>query len=333
MKSDTFLNDTDSDDEEYSSDSSGDLPKNNNIGIFYKFPKEDIQGERFIDQSLMSTYEEVRGKLFSKPIVQGRLCIDSNNYSSVSNFNSSNYFATFADIKSVIGFTLKKACIRVPQYNVNKTNNIVKFKIEDSETIHTITIRPGYYNVTELATAFQETSDTKAQRVDSNALTVTYYNSSSSTITAGESGMIFKLVHSSNIKLLWNNDNITKGAAKLLGFYPIESLSYTTTHHSDKPLDFSQHHVDLCIPEIPDIACKRTIANGGEKNIIERIPLTYSTGSYQYYEPDNFAVNYFTPIKLDKLNIQLFSDNNEIFDSQNTDNSFEFEVTVLVGRG
>ena len=108
MQSDTFLNDTDSDDEEYSSDSSGDLPKNNNIGVFYKFPKEDIQGERFIDQSLMSTYEEVRGKLFSKPIVQARLCIDSNNYSSVSNFNSSNYFATFADIKSVIGFTLKK---------------------------------------------------------------------------------------------------------------------------------------------------------------------------------------------------------------------------------
>ena len=81
------------------------------------------------------------------------------------------------------------------------------------------------------------------------------------------------------------------------------------------------------------MACKRTIANGGERNIIDRIPLTYSTGSNQYYEQDVFNVNYFTPIKLDKLTIQLYSDNNEVFDSQNTDNSFEFEVTILVGSG
>ena len=90
MQSDTFLNDTDSEDDEYSSDSSGDLPENNNIGQFYKFPKDDIQGERFMDQSLVSTYEKVRGELFSKPIVKGRLLIDSSNYSSGANFNSSN---------------------------------------------------------------------------------------------------------------------------------------------------------------------------------------------------------------------------------------------------
>ena len=335
MQSDTFLNDTDSEDEEYSSDSSGDLPENNNIGQFYKFPKDDIQGERFMDQSLVSTYEKVRGELFSKPIVKSRLFVDSSNYSSVANFDSSNYVATFDSVKSVIGFSLKKAYIRVPQYNVNTTNNIVKFKIEGSETIHTITIRPGNYTVTELATAFKEKSDTKAQRVDSDDLTVTYYNSNPSAITAGESGMIFKLAHpSSNIKLLWNNNNITKGAAKLLGFYSIESSSYTNTHHSDKPPDFSQHHVDLCIPEIPDMACKRTITHTGNgRNIIDRIPLTYSTGEYQYYEPDNFAINYFTPIKLDKLTIQLFSENDEVFDSQKTENSFEFEVTILVGSG
>ena len=118
-----------------------------------------------------------------------------------------------------------------------------------------------------------------------------------------------------------------------MGFTPVDTPTAALTHYSDKPPDFSQHHVDLCIPEIPDMACKRTITRtGGGRNIIDRIPLTYPTGSYQYYEPDNFAINYFTPIKLDKLNIQLFSDNDEEFDSQNTDNSFEFEVTILVGR-
>ena len=35
MQSDTFLPDTDLSDEEYASDSSGDLPKTNNIGVKY----------------------------------------------------------------------------------------------------------------------------------------------------------------------------------------------------------------------------------------------------------------------------------------------------------
>ena len=178
MQSDTFLNDTDSEDEEYSSDSSGDLPENNNIGQFYKFPKDDIQGERFMDQSLVSTYEKVRGELFSKPIVKGRLCIDSSNYSSVANFNSSNYVATFDDVKSVIGFSLKKANIRVPQYNVNNTNNIIWY--EHSSTEYSVTINPGNYTATELAAALSPpTSLTESQNViyssGAGTLKVNYY--------------------------------------------------------------------------------------------------------------------------------------------------------------
>jgi hypothetical protein len=339
MQSDTFINETDSDDDDYTSDSSEDLPKNNNIGQYYKFPRDSIKDERFIDQTSIETYEKVRRELFSKPIVHARLYIDSSNYSSLSdNFNSSNYVATFSTIKSVIGISLKKATIRVPQYNINNTNNKIIFHKEgDIDTKYTITINPGYYTVTELASAFSTTSSTDSHHVEyssgAGTLTVSYY-SSDSTVDSGKTGMIFKVVHSSdNIKFEWNSNNITRGSARLLGFYPITSSEYSITHYSDKPPDISQNHVDLCIPEIPDISCKRTISNGGEKNIIDRIPLSYSTGSYQYYEPDNFAINYFTPIKLDKFNILLFSDNNEVFDSQNTDNSFEFELTILVGRG
>jgi len=327
MQSDTFLPGTDSDDEVYSSDSSGDLPKNNNIGVFYK--QRSPTNERFMDQGLVSEYDKVRRSLFSKKIMKGSIYIQSGTYHTTSTFNTSNYIATFDDIKSVIGIQLKSANIRVPQYNVNSTNNKVKFKIDGSETIHVVTIRPGYYTATELATAFQETSDTKAQRVDSNALTVTYYDSNHTSITAGESGMIFKVVHASNIKFLWSTDNVTKGAARLLGFYPVNSSSFTTTYHSDKPLDFSQHYVDLVIPEIPGIACKRSIFNGGRKDVIERIPLTGGTGSYQRHVTDNYVTNYFTPIKLSQLTIRLFSDNNEEFDSQNTENNFEFEITAL----
>jgi hypothetical protein len=325
MQSDTYINDTDSDDEEYSSDSSGELTKNNNVGVFFQHSAKHLD-ERFMDQSLVSDYDKVRRNLFSRQIMKGILYIDSSIYRVSTTFKSSNYDASFSPVKSLIGFRLLSANLRVPQYNVNNTNNKIWFK-DGSDTEYSVTINPGYYSVTELAAAFQEVTNTKAHRVDTASLTVTYYNSSHASMTASKNGMIFKLVHSSTIKFLWNKNNVTKGAARLLGFYPIESSSLSTTHHSDTPPDFSQHYVDLHIPEIPSIACK---LNLHDRSLIDRIPLTYSTGSYQRYEPDSWlSSNYFTPIKLDKINIQLWSDNNEEFDSQNTDNIFEFEFTVL----
>ena len=336
MQSDTFLNDTDSDDEAYSSgsQSDGDLPKNNNIGVVYDFPNESIEGERFMDQSLVSNYDKVRRNLFSRQLMKGVIFIDSNNYNVSSDFNTSNYVATFADIKNVIGIHLKSANIRVPQYNVNSTNNVIWY---NDGSDHTITINPGYYTVTELAAAFSVTTAShpnKSHRVtySSGASTfssVTYYDANSDIGTSGKQGLLFKLINSSSIKILWNHDNITKGAARLLGFNPIDDTSAVTTHYSVKPPDFSQHYVDLCIPEIPGIACKRIIRGACEKNIIDRIPLTFGTGSYQWYQPDIFVTNYFTPIKLNKLNIQLFSEYGEEFDSNNTENSFEFEFTCL----
>jgi len=335
MQSDTFLNDTDSEDEEYSSDSSGDLPENNNIGQFYKFPKSEITDDRFIDQSSKEEYFKVRNELFSKPIVKARLCINSSNYRLTTDFNSSNYVAKFEEVKSVIGITLKRSSVRVPQYNINKTNNKIYYTVGSAEYI--ATINPGYYFVEELAGAFKA-GVTESLSVtwsdNSHKLTCTYFPSNG-TIVANKNGMIFKLQHqngSSSTTISWGKNNITKGAARLLGFHIEEKSS--VSHYSDSIPDFSQHHVDLVIPEIPDMACKRSInLNGSGNNIIDRIPLRNPTGEYNYYEPENFSVNYFTPIKLSSLTIQLYADNNELFDSQNTDNTFEFEITILVGTG
>ena len=202
MQSDTYINDTDSDDEEYSSDSSGELTKNNNVGVFFQHSDKHLD-ERFMDQSLVSDYDKVRRNLFSRQIMKGILYIDSSIYRVSSTFKSSNYVASFIPVKSVIGFRLLSANLRVPQYNVNKTNNVVKFKIEGSETIHSVTINHGYYSVTELAAAFQEVTLTKAHRVDTASLTVTYYNSSHASMTASKNGMIFKLVHSSENSEVW----------------------------------------------------------------------------------------------------------------------------------
>ena len=77
MQSDTFMNNTDSEDEEYSSDSSGDLPENNNIGVKYDVPK-DYSDLRFLDQSKQDEYLKLRNELFTKKVEKGRIVFNTN---------------------------------------------------------------------------------------------------------------------------------------------------------------------------------------------------------------------------------------------------------------
>ena len=77
MQSDTFMNNTDSEDEEYSSDSSGDLPENNNVGVKYDVPK-DYSDLRFLDQSKQDKYLQLRNELFTKKVEKGRIVFNTN---------------------------------------------------------------------------------------------------------------------------------------------------------------------------------------------------------------------------------------------------------------
>ena len=58
-------------------------------------------------------------------------------------------------------------------------------------------------------------------------------------------------------------------------------------------------------------------------------------GEYVHYQPtleESEIQNYFTPIRLFKLTIQLYTPNNELYDTQNADNSFEFEITMVKNK-
>ena len=74
MQSDTFLPDTDSDDEDNSSDSSEDLPKNNNIGVKYD-PK--MNEGRFLDQSSHEHYEKINRDIFNPQLRRDRIFFDT----------------------------------------------------------------------------------------------------------------------------------------------------------------------------------------------------------------------------------------------------------------
>ena len=87
--------------------------------------------------------------------------------------------------------------------------------------------------------------------------------------------------------------------------------------------------IDIVIPEIPYIACKH---NTEKKKIIERIPITSAMDELLIYEDIGFNIedqNYFFPISLHKLTIQLYQKNGKFFDNNNKHHSLEFEITMI----
>jgi len=89
-------------------------------------------------------------------------------------------------------------------------------------------------------------------------------------------------------------------------------------------------YIDLVVDEIPDIA---TIGNSIGYNIIERITSDNTKfGNLIHYDTSKAiepSHNYFYPIILDKLSIKLYGDNGFILDNSGSNNSFEFEITMI----
>jgi hypothetical protein len=300
----------------------------------------------FMNLENKKQYEKNRNFLFTKDIIRKHIVCDSHNYHQDSSFNSSNYIIDFDynnnsittnyDIyHNVIGFRLIKASIRHSPYNVNSTNNIIKYTRSGTE--YTVTINPGLYTLSELANVFQTTSASNNAQyttyTDSGGtFTVTFLDSNSTSSTVNK-GLVFKIQHSaSDYTINWNRDNITRGAAKLLGFIPGDITSSSNIVHSNKIPDLSSHYVDLVIPEIPSITCKR---NSNGKDIIERIQLDSNHGEYIHHDIESHdfqSTQYFLPISLSRLTIQLYSENNEFYSCNNSDNSFEFEITIVANK-
>ena len=366
--------------------------------------EENYMDTRYSNMEPKERYERYRNKLFTPNIIKKKIVVDSHNYFqadqnfSTSNFDvlfdferksgesSSSLVTTNYDIyTNVIGFKLLKTTIRTPPYNVNNTNNIIRYKIDGEDTIHKITINPGQYEVGELANVFQNydqrfkasstnnlstniknqyshyveysdpaitsTNPDPSSRIANSDTTprtfrVTFINTDEDNLNLPSNeadrplkGLINKFEYfkatsdpDKNVIILWDYDNITRGAARLFGFLPKETSTDIVNEipimFSNRLLDVSSHFVDLVIPEIPSVACKR---NSSGRDIIERIQLRAGHGEYLHYRTAESDLNpvYFNPMKLHRINIQLWAQNNELYDTNNSDVSFEFEITML----
>tara|TARA_B100001123_G_C15230273_1_gene994874 strand:- start:274 stop:1299 length:1026 start_codon:yes stop_codon:yes gene_type:complete len=303
------------------------------------------ENTHFMNHIKTEEYKKNRNRLFTRDIDTRSLLVDTNNIQKTSSFNTNDYTYNlysqtnnndqnttggYGSYKNVIGFRLIRAIIPNTAYTINDMNNSIVYSTTSgtSETI-SITLIKGYYTLDNLANAFPATADLADSNVSGATTTNNIITTTRVTIpTPANHKFKFQCnITSVNFKFVWNTNDKTKNAARLFGFYPVES-STDTSHTSDFVPDMSNHFVDVVVDEIPKIACKD---NPTGKNIIERIYMNNDYGSMKIHESIIYGEqNYFYPITLEKLSIKLYSDDGKtLYDSQKANHSFEFEITTL----
>jgi hypothetical protein len=284
------------------------------------------------DFLLKSDYLNFRNSLFTKDIEKTHLLIDSKNITHTSSHNTSNYTITlygnsdstnetggYGRLLNVIGFRLIKATIPSNPYHITGNNN--KILINYNDTDYTITLVNGNYTSDRIASQLQTTLNDHASMTGF-------------TVTFNETGALkYKFVNSStNFYFKWNTNFKTNDSSiyRVLGFLNKDQSSAALTQLSEHAPDISTHFIDVVMPDIPYIACKK---NASGKNVIDRIPIHTSAGGIIHYQPppsEYFSQNYFYPISLSKLTIELYEDSsNKFYETQNIDNYFEFEITTV----
>ncbi len=305
------------------SDDSDRIVQTHNIGYHnVHYDKEHT----FLNDTNVKDYEQIRNDLFTPTLIYENIVIDSRNHTNDSGTNRSSYIVKFYDeeqttnntegygiFKNVIGFKLIKANIPSRVYNVDTHNNTLIF--EFGGVIKTITLDPSYYTHSELATHLA-TQMNGASGV------------SSVTVKFSSTTKLFTISHSSTtIRLLFENLSETNMIHTLLGFDKTNTVT-STTLISNKAAILDTHFVDLVIPEIPYISCKK---NATGKHLIDRIPINSEDGTMNYYvqAADYDKMSYFYPISLNQITIELYDESNGGFYTSKTDHFFEFELTML----
>lgn len=292
----------------------------NNIGVHYN--NFNTQHD-FMNMENAKEYESIRNKYFTPELKRIRLLVDSKNVDHTLNHSTSNYTINFegsnvgnatsgyGNFDNVIGFRLIKAMIPNSIYTVNDNNKNIIIKLSSGSDVS--------INLTSSSYTFTELGDHLISTLNSHG------SLSGFSIIKDTKTLKYTISNSSAFRIKWLSSS--GSAYRLFGFFNLDDTSDNTSYTSNNVVQQNIHFVDLVIPEIPYIACKR---NSNGKNIIDRIPLDEGSGNLVYYSSDINLDNYFYPINIDKLTIQLYEDTSDtLYDCQNNDNSFEFELTIL----
>ena len=322
----------------------------------------DYTNQYFLNNSSQSEYLDKRNKLFTRDIIKQRILVDTHNIKvdGTNHLQTNNYTYYLNDVekinkqgqiienhnetggydryKNVIGFRFIKAIIPNRSYTINPTNNLVKIQLgtnaadtDDNSKFIKITLAHGFYTTSTLTNAFDSSFeatyewDGTAGTTSESLLDSTY--KITSTFDNSTKKFTFKMNSSYEFKFIYD-DNTHEGSRNLLGFTG-STPNASNSIIADQPPDMAVHYFDIVIPEIPYIACKH---NTDRRNVIERIPIVSSNDELLVYEDSTFErddQNFFFPISLNKLTIQLYQKNGNFFHNNNKHHSLEFEITMI----
>ena len=278
------------------------------------------------ERKINSNYLNIRNQLFTKDIETKKILIDTKNIVKMGYKNNTyNYRVDIGtngkypeSFKNVIGFRLVKCIIPVCLFHVKEGHNTFN-AIVGSEEYSDISIPIGNHTFDTLAEAILSGLESHC----------------------GPGFSIDKITHSKEFKYEYSHsgddfrfkfkdNNLARLFGLDLDINNTSSLSSSRSLKSEFPIDQSIHYVDLVVPEIPHMACK---LNSIGQHVIDRIPLIGEAGTLNYYEAplhEYLTQNYFYPIKLNKLTIQLYEDSeNNFYTTNGRNNYFEFEITIL----
>ena len=291
-----------------------------------------------------------------KPPTSGGLLDRSNYvyYFRTSDTSNTNQTAGYTEIKNIIGFRLVKAIIPNTHHIIFTTRSSIKVKLADTHLDggnniladandvnreFFITLVHGTYTAQNINNAFT-TAIYKWAPNFSDSLhpggTTQASLSSVYTITASfdEDSKFFEFEMNNEgsnaykFKFLWSVIFNRNSAGSVLGYDNIDSPSFLNKQISSIHPNMTIHYIDLIIDEIPYIACKK---NALGKKLIERIGITDGIGELvQYIQPwDSDNENYFFPMTLDRLSIQLYETSQNHFYDSTRDHTLEFEITII----
>lgn len=318
------------------------------------------------NNSLKTNYLNMRNELFTKDIMKTKVLIDSHDKidNSPSNSDYTIKLSKLADtFKNVIGFRMIECSIPITGYNINENNNTITIEIQvidDSVSsrdfgnrILNIEFPVGNYTAVEvgnvITTEIRNTLinlNTGINISDATGLTVDGRDAYESDIS-NQNDRIFDIRFNEETEnyefFVWNFDNVTLSINngdnsnlfyRLLGTNRDETIIFQKGFDNPQPERIIHHNysfLDIVVDNIPSIACK---INTNGKHVIDRVFVNVDRGTilnYRVPESETQTNNYFYPISLDNINIQILAPGGELYDpSRSGHNYFEFEITTLV---
>lgn len=295
MQASPFLPSTDSEDDAYSSDSSGDLPLTHNIGVKYDF--DSFEGKRFLDQSRQDTYLQLRNELFTKSLEHRRIFCKTHHLNMTITDDGSNLTITHKDAGTI------------EIHSDSHSDALSCFGFSSGQnSVGGVLAGAGGFSATDFTGT---TGKSLVVVIDSARIEIPL---TSNITTIGEAGQILKYTLTT-YKNTVNLDSRTNDIKNVIGFELVRAVGLNNTTHT--------HFVDIQISKIPHIACK---LNEHGIPILDRVFLNNDTVNYFINEPISTEKNYFTPIVLNDFTINLLDPNNELIELEMV---LEFEVTIL----